>query len=330
LKFSPVILAAMSAFAVLANPATSTASNPATVDLQTFLGLSTTGVSAAAARLMLFGDLDASTRYFAEGVGEGSGGRESDALSASYPYRNRFSLGEGYLERSLTAQRLTIRLGRYFTPFGVPGESEGSYLGFTRLPLVRYYDNGGVPDSWLEEGADILIGAPSLQLELGASVPADSVDRRRAGLVGVGRLQSYRGNLIFGLSFLSTPATQSRAWSRRSEYAAADAEWASGPAQFRGEWIIGSPGMRFSGWHLDAILHFPAFERITWLGRLERLDVPSESYDLAGPQSGTRATAGLRIRATASLAVQANVIVGQGSEDRNPAIDLGIVEDLRW
>ena len=103
---------------------------------------------------------------------------------------------EAYGERTFQPRQglIGIRVGRYRTPFGISSASDHAYIGFLRAPLIRYDDYFALSNSFLEHGADVIVGTPRLSLEASIGVPADvGTVQRRSGVDTV-----MRGQSVFG------------------------------------------------------------------------------------------------------------------------------------
>ena len=71
---------------------------------------------------------------------------------------------------------LSVRGGRYRTPFGIYARSEQGYIGFLRAPLIRYGKNFALANTFLETGADVVVGTPAVQVETSIGSPSDEGD----------------------------------------------------------------------------------------------------------------------------------------------------------
>ena len=126
------------------------------------VGRSTDGTTGAAAQVRMFGTTRADWRFFLEATwGQVSGEQYSDAFSSAYPYDGRVRPMELYVEkmRHFDGGALVgLRTGRYRTPFGISGRSDHAYLGFMRAPLIRYAWNWALSNTYMDMGADLIVG----------------------------------------------------------------------------------------------------------------------------------------------------------------------------
>jgi hypothetical protein len=318
---------ALSAFSAIAQSITSEASMTA--------GHSTEeNVSAAATQVRLFGDVAPHFQFYAEAAW----GRTTDdgvaAFGAAYPYGNRVQAIEAYVETTARPGHtlLSLKAGRYRTPFGISSGSDQGYLGFLRAPLIRYDGYFALSNSFLEQGADLVAGVPRFTVEASAGAPADvGAARRPSGLDSVVRVQTYVGNLVAGASYIRTlPYQNPRFAHGHAHFTGVDARWAYGGFQLRGEWLSGRPfdGTTTDGWYVDAIVHRIGMGPVTALARIERL-----RYDTIPPfdLSATRQTVGARIRILQPLALQVNVChqTGGAATYSGRALDIGLTYSIR-
>ena len=101
----------------------------------------------------------------------------SDAFGAAYPYDRTLRPIETYGEKMFEpgdGRCVGIKAGRYRTPFGIYGRSDHAYNGFLRAPLIRYGGNWALSNTFLEAGADVLVGRPALYVETSVGVPQDA------------------------------------------------------------------------------------------------------------------------------------------------------------
>lgn len=305
-----------------------------TAEAEVTVGRSTEDVNAAAIQVRLFGSTKSDWRFFVEGASATTRGVESDAFGAAYPYATGVRPMEAYVEKMFHrgGALFGLRAGRYRTPFGISSRSDHAYNGFSRAPLIRYGENWALSNTFLEAGADVLVGTPSLYVEASAGAPTDEGNsRRRHGLNVVVRAQAYYHSLIVGVSSLrSRPGDSRHLDEGRMVFHGVDARWMRGGVQLRGEWIDGRPfdGVATKGGYLDALVHHERMGPITAVARIERLD-----YD-AGARSAylRRATAGARVRLTSAFAVQVNVIRQPGllAGSRNVALDISLTYSTRF
>jgi hypothetical protein len=314
--------------------ASAAAGQPA-LELTQSAGVSTEDVAAAATQVAAFGELPAGFRFSAEAAWGARSTERGDAFGTAYPYDNRLHVMEAYVERAFRpgAGLLSVRGGRYRTPFGISAASEHAYIGFLRAPLIRYDGYFALSNTFLEHGVDIVVGTPALSLEVSAGVPADVGSARRpSGLDWVLRSQWFHGAVIVGASYIRTRPYQSPLFAHgRSEFGGIDVRWMRGGVGIRGEWLAGRPfdGTRTDGGYLDLILHRPRMGPVTVLGRVERL-----VYEAVPPFAfaATRYTGGARVRVRNNLAVTVG-LVRQVSDDpapdRGSALDLGLTYAYR-
>jgi hypothetical protein len=304
------------------------------VETDVTIGRSTEDVSAAATQIRLFGANSKDWRFFLEAAWADRRGEPSDAFGAAYPYDGRLRPMETFVEKMFrpASALVGVKGGRYRTPFGIYSRSDHAYNGFLRAPLVRYGGNFALSNDFLESGADVLIGRPSLSVETSIGTARDAGDApRRAGLDTVVRAQGYYRSLIVGASFLDTPPNMSGEFVQgRMIFRGIDARWMTDGVLVRGEWMNGRPfdGVTTRGGYIDAIVHRVGMGPVTAVARAERLD-----YD-AGPFSQflRRYTAGARVRISSMLSAVVNAI-GQPSglaNGRHVALDLGLTCSLRF
>ena len=154
-------------------------------------GASTEDVGAIATQARAFGELKSQVRFYLEGSwASRSADVVTDAFGGAYPYNNQLRLMEAYAER--IAERDSwlagVRIGRYRTPFGIAGRSDHAYSGFLRAPLIRYGNYFGLSNNFLEGGVDVVVGKPSINVEVSLGVPQDVGSAiRESGLDQIGR-----------------------------------------------------------------------------------------------------------------------------------------------
>jgi len=312
----------------------SPATSPVTAEADITVGRSTDDVSAAAAQIRLFGASKSDLRYFVEAVWSARTASASDAFGAAYPYDNSVRPMEAYIEKMVHpgGRLFGVRLGRYRTPFGIYGRSEHAYNGFLRAPLIRYGTNWALSNTFLEAGANVVAGTPSLSVEGSVGSPLDEgASRRRQGVDAVVRAQAYYRSFIFGASTMHTQAADRNPWATGPMvFRGIDARWMGHGVQIRGEWTTGRPfdNVGTQGGYVDALVHPRLFGPVTAVARVERLD-----YD-AGPFSAyyRRVTIGARVRIAGSLAVQVNGLAPfrDLTETSRSAIDVGVTFSHRF
>jgi hypothetical protein len=320
---------------VLGLAGTSAASGQtAAVEVQQSVGTSSESVTAAGTQGRLFGELTPGLRFLIEGAWGTRSGTGSDVFGTAYPYSGDVDVIEAYAEYQRPAPRglMSIKAGRYRTPFGIYSASEHAYVGFLRAPLIRYGDYYALSSGYLEHGADIVVGVPRLSLEVSVGHPADVGDAiRRSGVDTVLRAQAVAGAFVVGVSFIDTmPYLPETFASGRARFGGVDVRWMKGGVQLRGEWLDGRPfdGTRTTGGYVDMIVHRPVMGPATALVRAERLD-----YD-ADPRfalATARYWAGARIRFWKGLAASLGVghQSGELTQRRRTAFDVGVTYALR-
>jgi hypothetical protein len=307
----------------------------ASVEAAQTIGQSTDGVAAAATQLRLFGNALFGTRFHLEAAWAARSGdaEVTDAFGAAYPYGNRVQVMEAYGERTFRPRTalLSVRAGRFRTPFGISSASEHAYSGFLRAPLIRYDGYYALSNNFLEMGASVLAGIPALYVETSFGRPGDvGTAQRRPGLDRTVRLQGSFRSLILGLSHLSTnPYQPLRFAAGRAVFTGVDARWMRHGVEVRGEWIAGQPfdGTRTTGGYVDLLVHRPGLGPVTWVLRAERL-----GYATAPPRAlyAQRYTAGARVRLRETLTAQVNVMRHHGVPDSRPAsLDVALTYLLR-
>jgi hypothetical protein len=300
------------------------------------VGHSTDGASAAATQVRLFGPIERSAwQMFAEVAWGGIwSSTTSDAFTSAYPYDRRVRPIETYVERTFRPQGalISVRPGRYRTPFGISGRSDHAYSGFVRAPLIRYGTNWALSNEFLETGVDVIAGMPSLYAEASVGVPQDAGDdHRRRGVDTVLRTQAFFHSVIAGASYLRTqPSMVGEFVQGRMTFSGVDARWMRGGVELRGEWVDGHPfdGVRTRGGYLDAVVHEPGMGPVTAVARVERLDY------FAGPFSAfyRRVTVGGRVRISPAIGVQVNVLHQPRRPEGTPAtaFDAGLTYSIRF
>ena len=100
-----------------------------TVEADVTAGYSTDEVAALATQVRAFGDLKAGVRFYLESAWARHSDRETDAFTAAYPYEGHVDVIETYGERLFTPGKslVSIRAGRYRTPFGISSRSDHAY-----------------------------------------------------------------------------------------------------------------------------------------------------------------------------------------------------------
>jgi hypothetical protein len=296
-------------------------------------GYSTDDVEAAAVQARAFGDLKGGVHVFGEASWARSSSNDNDAFSTAYPYGNRIEIIEAYAERMFRPREAIIGLrgGRFRTPFGIYNASDHAYNGFLRPPLLRYDEYAGVSNSFLEHGADLVLGVSHLTIEAALGAPADvGPVVRRSGLDSVTRVQGYYGPLIAGVSHIRTSPLQSALVDHgRAEFSGVDLRWTYTGIQVRGEWMTGHPseGTTSTGWYADGFIHLAGMGPVTAVARLEQFD----SQESAEASSATRQTIGARVRMVGGFSLSANLVHREGDlkEYRPTSLDVGLTWSRR-
>ena len=110
-------------------------------------------------------------RLYLEAAWGDRSGSGSDVFGTAYPYGGKVDAVETYGEVTVQARGLRfLKAGRYRTPFGLANASDHAYMGFLRPPLIRYGGYFALSSGYLEEGADVVVGAPHLSAQRGRRV----------------------------------------------------------------------------------------------------------------------------------------------------------------
>jgi hypothetical protein len=317
---------------VLAVSATARAQS-LTSELSIVTGGSSEEVAALGAQARLFGELESELRLYLEGAWATRSDVETDAFGAAYPYAGGLQLVEAYAERIVHRGPWLAgaRIGRYRTPFGIYSRSDHAYAGFLRAPLIRYDDYYGLSNHFLEGGANLVLGTPSVNAEISLGVPQDiGTAVRRRGFDPVVHVQAYRGSLIVGFSHLRSKPYERRSFARgQMVFTGIDVRWMRNGIQLRGEYIAGRPfdSVSTDGWYIDATVHKPVLGPFTLAGRVEDLD-----YE-AGRRSAfnTRYTLGGRLQLSTAIAAHFNVLhqTEPLANGKKTGIDVGLTVTLR-
>jgi hypothetical protein len=298
------------------------------------VGASTDSVEAGGVQLRAFGDLTAGVRYFGELGWAKSSDDDNDGFATAYPYGNRVQVIEAYAERIFQPDQalVSLRGGRYRTPFGISSASDQGYTGFLRPPLIRYEGYASLSSDYLEQGADFVVGVPRLTLETSLGTPGDvGAIVRPSGLDTTVRVQGSYGPFIGGVSYLrhhSIEAPDDPDF--RATATGIDFRWMQSGVQVRGEWIKGQPvsDATNNGWYVDTLVHLVAMGPVTAVARVERLVV----NDAGDEEASTRQTIGARIRLPAAFSVSVNVVHrggAQAAEYPQAALDVGVTWSVR-
>ena len=300
-------------------------------------GASTDDVVVGAVQARAFGDLKNGVRYFVEAAWArtSDGDHDSDSFGAAYPYANQVQIIEAYGERLFRPRGdiVSVRAGRFRTPFGISSASEHAYLGFTRAPLIRYDGYFALSNNELEHGADIIAGLPNLNVEAAIGAPADvGIQPRRSGVDSTIRAQAYYGPLIVGVSHIRTLPSKNMTFATGyADFTGVDVRFMRDGVQLRGEWLTGRPfdTTTTTGWYADLILHRTFMGPVTAVARVERLDYETrfEAFD----RYMRRQTVGARVRVMAPLSISVNVLhqTGISASYSSMALDAGLTWSLR-
>jgi hypothetical protein len=279
-------------------------------------GASTDGdegaLTAVATEVRAFGDIASGVRFFVEGAWAHTSEAESDAFGAAYPYTNKFKVIESYAERIFRPRQglIGIRAGRFRPPFGIYNGSDYAYAGFTRAPLIRYDGYFALSNTFLEQGADFVLGVPRLTAEVSVGSPADvGVAVRPPGLDTVIRVQSSRGPFIVGVSRIRTLPYQTGGFvSGNAVFTGLDLRWMYEGVQLSTEWLTGQSfdGVTTKGWYVEGSAHRPVMGPVTAVARIEQLDYNTPQTDFE--VHARRQTVGARVRLLDGLSVQANLL----------------------
>jgi len=299
-------------------------------------GMSTEqSTGAVAAQVRVFGEVGPRIRYYSEGSWARTSS-DSDAFGAAYPYGDRVRLVETYGEWSTRPHGaiVSVRGGRYRTPFGISAASDHAYTGFLRAPLIRYDGYFALSNNFLEHGADVLVGTPHLSVEASVGRPADiGTAQRRPGTDTVLRVQGYAGPFIVGVSHIRTQPYQPAQFAAgRAGFTGVDARFMRSGVELRGELVAGRPfaGVTTTGWYADAIVHRLSMGPVTAVARVEQLDY--DTPDGAFALHSRRQTVGARVRLRESVALQMDLLhqSGQLNREYGPmAFDVGVTYTIR-
>jgi hypothetical protein len=303
-------------------------------------GYSTEKVSAGATQIRAFGEGPGAVRFFGEAAWgaryfpESRPKSATDVFGAAYPYENRAQVIEAYGERTFRpgGGLVSVRAGRFRTPFGISTRSDHAYGGFIRAPMIRYDNYFALSNNFLEHGADVVVGAPTAFVEASLGRPSDvGVSRRRPGFDTVIRGQAYYRSAIVGASYYRAMPYQPEYFAKgRAVFAGVDARWMYNGIQVRGEFITGRPfdGTTTTGGYVDLLVHRVAMGPVTAVARVERLDYDTTSRFFLFAR---RAMAGARIRIPGGLTAQ--IAAGhqwrQQIQRDSTAIDFALTYSLR-
>ena len=276
-------------------------------------GYSTEDVSAGATQLRALGEGPRAIRFFGE-VAWGARyfpqsrpQSPTDVFGTAYPYANRAKVIEAYAERTFRpgGALISVRGGRFRTPFGFSSRSDHAYTGFLRAPMIRYDNYFALSNNFLEHGADVIAGVPRAYMEASVSRPSDVGEvQRRPGFDTVIRGQMYFPSTTIGVSHYRAKPYQPEFFAKgHAVFTGVDVRWMSNGVQLRGEFLAGRPfdGTTTTGGYIDLSVHRVAMGPVTAIARIERLD-----YDTI-PEFvlfSRRAMVGGRIRLPRGLTAQ--------------------------
>ena len=238
-------------------------------------GVSTEEVGALGTQVRVSGEAGETLRGLRYQIEASWGWRseeEGDFFGTAYPYGGKLDLMETYAEYPRDRGWVrSVKAGRYRTPFGISSASDHAYIGFMRAPLIRYGEYYALSNTYLEHGADVVIGASRFTVEASLSKPADVGEAiRRDGVTGVFRAQAAVGSFVIGSSYIdTTPYLPDTFAKGRTRFGGMDVRWMSGGVMLRGEWIGGRPfdGTSTTGGYTDVIVHRPVMGPVTAFGR---------------------------------------------------------------
>jgi hypothetical protein len=291
-------------------------------------GYSTTGNAAAATQLRVFGDAALGVTFNLETAWAVRSGDETDAFGAAYPYDGRLQVIEAFGERMFhrSGALVAVRAGRFRTPFGIASASDHAYSGFLRAPLIRYDNYFALSNNFLENGASVVAGVPTLFVETTLGAPGDVGKAvRPTGVDRIVRVQAAYRSFIVGASYIATRPFQSPLFAHgTTTFTGIDGRWMRDGVEVRGEWISGRPfdGTHTAGGYVDLLVHRPGLGPLTAVIRAERL-----GYDAAPPFAlyAHRYTAGGRVRLPGSLSAQVNMLWQDSVPDQGrSAVDVAL------
>lgn len=274
-------------------------------------GYSSSGNAAAATQLRIFGDAALGVTFNLETAWAVRSGDATDAFGAAYPYDGQVQVIEAYGERMFhpSGALVAVRAGRFRTPFGISSASDHAYSGFLRAPLIRYDNYYALSNNFLENGASLIVGAPTLYVEMTLGTPGDvGSGIRPGGADRIVRVQAAYRSAILGASHIVTRPFQSPRFARGdTTFTGVDGRWMRNGVEIRGEWIFGRPfdGTHTRGGYVDLLVHRPGLGPLTAVIRAERL-----GYDAAPPFAvyAHRYTTGGRVRLPRSFSAQINML----------------------
>ena len=314
--------------------ATPAAAQSVTAEVAQTVGHSTDDSTAAAVQGRAFGDAIGGVRFTIEGAWAVRSGDETDAFGAAYPYDKRVKLMEAFAERTFQpgGSLISVRGGRFRTPFGISSASDHAYSGFLRAPLIRYDDYYALSNNFIEHGVSVSGGVPWLFAEVTLGAPDDVGEAERPrGLDRVVRVQGAYRSAIVGVSHIVTLPYQNPRWAHgQAVFTGFDARWMHRGLEVRGEWLTGRPfdGTETYGGYVDVRLHTPAFRIFTPVFRAERLAYVGDPRRSIYPY---RFTAGSRVQIHPRLNAQLNVIRQHAVPDQGQtAFDVALTYVVRF
>ena len=329
-----VILAVATFTAATPAAAPPAAAQSLTAEVAQTGGYSTDDSAAAAVQGRAFGDAGAGVKFMIEGAWATRSGGETDAFGAAYPYDEHVKLIEAYAERTFQpgGSLLSVRGGRFRTPFGISNGSDHAYSGFLRAPLIRYDDYYALSNNFLEHGVSVVAGVPRLFVEAALGAPDDVGEaQRRHGLDRIVRVQGAYRSAIVGVSHIVTLPYQDPRFARgQATFTGIDARWMHRGLELRGEWLTGRPfdGTTTSGGYVDVRLHTPALDFVTPVFRAERLAYDADARFAIYPY---RFTTGARVQIRPALTAQVNVLRQHGVPHQGEtAFDVAVTYVVRF
>ncbi len=177
-------------------------------------------------------------------------------------------------------------------PFGIYNPRETYASGLIDYPLARG-DFAYHSVDWAVPGVFWTGGPANLQVEAAGFSGRGTEIWNNTGEVrgGAGRVQTYTGDAIFGLSRWDGAVQNSPASPRTQpvHMTGLDLRYTKTQLVMRGEYLFGTlSGSRMIGWYLDAYYRLPQQEHWSLVGRVEALK-PGSSY-----AQGRQITLGVR------------------------------------
>jgi len=231
------------------------------------------------------------------------------AIDAERRY-NRNLIQEAALETDIAGGRL--RGGLIRVPFGIYDTRETYASGLINYPIVRSdYEYNAV--DWGAPGAVWIGGGPKLQVEAAAFDGVSSGVWNNRDYIGGGaaRLQTYRGDLILGVSRWDGYLSPNDHYADREVVQMTGIDWRYTRPQLivRGEYMKGiEGGDSMQGWYTDLYYRIPHYGRWTAVGRVE------EFKPAADESQAQQVTAGMRYVAGPGWNVSVNWLCNNGRQ----------------